>query len=145
MQGLVDEHPVWIFDYYTSRYTGGRTSRSYWFTAVYFRSQELTLPQFSMRPRRRASSESVEVGAETDPILASKYVLKGADEALVRRLFDEAKLVFFRTHAGLSVEGDGGQLVIYRLAGTRQQQLAEPESIPKLLDEALEVFSLLRS
>jgi hypothetical protein len=138
MQGQIEGHSMWLFDYYSGH--GGKGSHSYWSLVLYFRSEELSLPRFSLRTRCGGSQGGIIL--ESNPEFSEKHLLEGHEEALIRQLFDQAERSFFDTHADLNVEGDGERLIVYRITGANAWQRADPEMIPRLLDEALEILSL---
>jgi len=142
MQGQIEGHSIWLFDYLSSHGVG-KGSRSSWSLVLYFRSKKLSLPRFSLRARCGASKRGIVL--ESNPKFSEKHLLEGDEEALIRQLFDQTKRAFFDTHADLKVEGDGERLIVYRISGGNTWRRADPETIPRLLDEALEMLSLFQS
>ena len=141
--GYEDEFQVWVADY--MQQSGKSILRQ---TVILFRSPELSLPQFSMRPENLAKKiafrfyhgykdidfEYHQAGAE----FSKKYLLGGAVESEVRTLFTDKVLNFFATHPDkLCVAGLGGKLILYRPA-----QSIKPENIAAFMEEGLEVFRL---
>tara|TARA_Y100001934_G_scaffold262471_1_gene336979 strand:- start:529 stop:1290 length:762 start_codon:yes stop_codon:yes gene_type:complete len=142
--GYEDKFQVWVADY--MQQSGKKKILRQ--TVILFRSPELSLPQFSMRPENLANKiafrfyhgyqdidfEYHRVGAE----FSKKYLLGGAVESKVRTLFTDKVLTFFTTHPDkLCVAGLGGKLILYRPA-----QSIKPENIAAFMEEGLEVFRL---
>jgi hypothetical protein len=118
-------------------------------TVICFRSPELSLPQFDLRPEvlfhkigsalgyQDIDFESHQTGAE----FSKKYLLRGTDEQMIRTLFTDKILTFFAAHPDeVYVEGSGDQLILYR-----KSRLIEPENISAFMEEGLEVFRLFAS
>ena len=117
-------------------------------SVICFRSPELSLPQFSLRPEglhhKIGSSlgyqdidfESHRTGAE----FSKKYLLQGKDERKVRELFTTEVLGFFEGQDGVSTEGGRSRLIFYRDGGR-----IKPEDVRPFMEEGLEVFRLFAS
>ena len=127
-------------------------------TVIYFRSPQLSLPDFSMRPEHFFHKIGSVLGYqdidfESHPTaveFSKKYLLRGKDEQKIRALFTDKVLTFFAAHPSVGnghlpfwhwsqyevcVEGSGDQLILYR-AGIG----IKPEDIPTFMKEGFEVF-----
>jgi len=147
LHGVSEQLEVGILGY---RYTtaGGRSSHTVRQSVIYFRSPELNLPQFALRPEnlfhKIGSSlgyqdidfESDQTGVE----FSKKYLLQGKDEQKVRELFATEVLGFFEGQDGISTEGGGDQLIFYR-----RRKRIKPEDVRPFMEEGLEVFRLFAS
>ena len=122
-------------------------------TVICFRSPQLSLPDFSMRPEHFFHKIGSVLGYqdidfEPHPTLAGtitvaaefskEYLLRGKDEQKIRALFTDTVLTFFAAHPDrVLLEGSDDQLILYR-SGLR----IEPENIPAFMKEGFEVFRL---
>ena len=127
-------------------------------TVICFRSPQLSLPDFSMRPEHFFHKIGSVLGYqdidfESHPTaveFSKKYLLRGKDEQTIRALFTDKVLTFFAAHPDVGnghlpfwhwsqhmvcVEGSGDQLILYR-AGIG----IKPEDIPAFMKEGFEVF-----
>ena len=115
-------------------------------TVIFFRSPQLSLPDFSMRPEHFFHKIGSVLGYqdidfESHPTaveFSKKYLLRGKDEQKIRALFTDTVLTFFSVDRDkVWLEGSGDQLISYRWC-----QLIEPEDIPAFMKEGFEVFRL---
>ena len=127
-------------------------------TVICFRSPQLSLPDFSMRPEHFLHKLGSVLGYQdidfeshqAAAVFSKKYLLRGKDEQKIRALFTDKALTFFAAHPDVGnghlpfwhwsqyevcVEGSGDQLILYR-AGIG----IKPEDIPAFMKEGLEVF-----
>lgn len=111
-------------------------------SVVLFESQRLALPAFTLRPeglsqklRGKLGEQDIDFPKHRD--FSSAYMLKGADEAQVRALFDGEKLTFFAGRRGLFVEGEGNRLFIYR-----EHKLVPPKGVQAFVEEGRAVLQL---
>ena len=147
LHSVSEQLEVGIFEY---QYTigSGRHRRTVRQSVIYFRSPELNLPQFSLRPETPFHKIGSALGYEdidfesdrTGVEFSKKYLLQGKDEQKVRELFTPEVLGFFGGQYGVSTEGGGDQLIFYRL-GKR----IKPEDVRPFMEEGLEVFRLFAS
>ena len=138
------------YRYTTAGRGGSRTNSPPPYSVIYFRSPELNLPQFALRPEnffhKMGSWDSLgyqDIDFESDRTgveFSKKYLLQGKDEQKVRELFATEVLGFFEGQDGISTEGGGDQLIFYRL-GKR----IKPEDVRPFMEEGLEVFRLFAS
>ena len=147
LHGVSEQLEVGIFGYqYTTG--GGQSSDTVRQSVIYFRSPELNLPQFALRPEylfdkigsalgyQDIDFESDQTGVE----FSKKYLLQGKDEQKVRELFATEVLGFFEGQDGISTEGGGDQLIFYR-----RRKRIKPEDVRPFMEEGLEVFRLFAS
>ena len=132
-------------------YSSGESTISQ--TVICFRSSQLSLPDFSMRPEHFFHKIGSVLGYqdidfESHPTLAGtitvaaefskEYLLRGKDEQKIRALFTDTVLTFFAAHPDrVLLEGSDDQLILYR-SGLR----IGPENIPAFMKEGFEVFRL---
>lgn len=94
------------------------------------------LPDFEFRPENVLHKIGAAFGYQDIdfpdyPGFSSRYLVRGKEEDAVRRLFDGTVLEAFENVRGISVEGGGGWLVIYRAS----RRLA-PDKLADFLEEA---------
>ena len=115
-------------------------------TVICFRSSQLSLPDFSMRPEYFFHKIGSKLGYqdidfESHPTaveFSKKYLLRGKDEQTIRALFTDTVLTFFAAHPDkVCVEGSDDQLIWYQPG-----KIIEPEDIPAFMKEGFEVFRL---
>ena len=115
-------------------------------TVIYFRSPQLNLPKFQLRPEEWHHKIGSKLGYqdidfESHPTaveFSKKYLLRGKDEQKIRALFTDTVLTFFSVDRDkVWLEGSGDQLILYRAwIGIK------PEDIPAFMKEGFEVFRL---
>ena len=139
--GYGEEFEVRILEY---TYQSGESTISQ--TVICFRSSQLSLPDFSMRPEHFFHKIGSVLGYqdidfESHPTaveFSKKYLLRGKDEQKIRALFTDAVLTFFAAHPDkVCVEGSDDQLIWYQPG-----KIIEPEDIPAFMKEGFEVFRL---
>ena len=114
-------------------------------TVIYFRSPQLSLPRFGVRPEEwhhklRSKLGYQDIDFESHPTaveFSKKYLLRGKDEQKIRALFTDEVLAFFAGQDKICVEGFSSHLCFYRA-----RKLIEPEDIPAFMKEGFEVFRL---
>ena len=131
LSGTIDGVDVTTFGY---EYTvaGAQDSYTDRQTVVLFRSNELSLPEFELRPRisipnsptLKATRKIVrtitafigrdeEIDFDTHPDFSESYVLKGNHKSAIHQVFSTRVLEYFERHKGLSVEGRDDLLLCY--------------------------------
>ena len=107
-----------LFDYIYV--TGsGKSRQTHYQSVVYFEPRDLNIPFFSLRPENTFHKLIAMFGYQdidfgNHPTFSSKYLLRGTDEQGVRNTFDDALLAFYETNPGISTDGGGNQLFIFR-------------------------------
>jgi len=144
VQGQANEIDLKVFDY---RYTtgGGRNASAHRQSVLLLRTPDLNLPAFTLRPEGLLDKIGAVFGLqdmdiEDRPDFSKHFILRGLDEAALRRLFRPEVLAWYETHHGVSTEGAGQELVFYR-AGKR----VPPEGLPARLEEGFALLTLFRS
>jgi hypothetical protein len=139
--GVSKDLEVKVFDVgYT---TGGEENSNYCVqTVICFRSPELDLPAFCLRPKsvfhRIATLFGYQdIGVDGHALFSKTYLLRGRDEAGVRKLFTDDVLSYYERSTSLFTEGNGNQLMFYRWA-----KRVDPDQIRFFVQEGFEVLSL---
>ena len=158
LSGTIDGVDVTTFGY---EYTlaGAETSSTVRQTVVVFRSNELSLPEFELRPRSIVETFKIvkmfkalvgrdeDIKFDTRPDFSESYYLGGKDESTIRDAFSVSVLEHFERHEGLSVEGRDESLLCYRGetidtdVGFRGARVT-PDELKRFLDEGKAVFDL---
>ena len=140
ISGDAGDVKISIFDYhYTTG--GGKSTRTVIQTVVALESEHITAPAFSMRQQNAIMDRigkffgGQDIDFEGFPKFSEMFVLKGPNEAAIRKFFTPSLLTYFETKVGHSVEGAHGKMILY-IAGNR----TDPESIKDLLASAYEVY-----
>ncbi|MGD8454521.1 MAG: hypothetical protein PVJ57_22125 [Phycisphaerae bacterium] len=118
LQSRRADAPEWIFEY---RYTtgGGQSTQVHRQTVIVLYLPGHMLPQFELRPenvlhRLAAAFGFQDVDFAEHPEFSKRYLLRGANEDVVRGLFNDALIAAVSAHEKICVEGGGPWLVIYR-------------------------------
>jgi hypothetical protein len=118
LYGEVDGGRAAVFDYAYTVGHGKNSHRSNQ-TVAYFQSASLSLPLFSLRPENVfhklfGAFGYQDIDFAQRPEFSKRYLLRGQDEAGLRRVFSDRLLVFYETSQGLSTDGGGDQLFFYQ-------------------------------
>jgi len=113
-----------VFDYFYV--TGsGRNRQTHAQSVVYLEPAYLSIPSFSLRPENfmlkiftAFGYQDIDFGQR--PEFSKRYILRGPDEAAIRRTFSDGLLSFYENYSGTSTDGGGNQLFVYR-GGCRLQ------------------------
>lgn len=107
-----------LFDYIYV--TGsGKSRQTHHQSVVYFEPRDLNVPFFSLRPENVFHKLIAVFGYQdidfgNRPTFSSNYLLRGTDEQGIRNTFGDALLAFYETNPGISTDGGGNQLFIFR-------------------------------
>jgi hypothetical protein len=152
VHGTADSVEIKVFDYQHT-FGGEDTYEVPRQTVICFRSEELALPNFSLRPRTTFHKVTSALGLDEIAALfgfqdiviegrswfSNYYLLQGDDEGSIRKLFHDRVLSFFEDHAGLCAEGAGGLLILYRVS-----QRVDPEHLRLFIEEGFKVLALFQ-
>lgn len=143
--GDTDDVGLGIFDYV---YTSGssRNKIACLQTLIYFKSDELHLPQFKLSPKGLIQNVgnalgSPDINFSTHPEFSRKYQLDSENETAVRQLFQSELLDFFeKQRSSVSVEASGNRFILYR-----RQSLVSPKKLRGFMAEGFQIFQMLKS
>lgn len=130
--------PVAVFDF--SYVTGSGKSQAVWRqTVVHLQLPGAELPAFALRPEHVFHKIGgmfgyQDIDVEGDPEFSRRYLVRGADEAAIRALFDADVRDFYHRHPRACTEAAGADLFFWRT-----DKHAQPEDVELLVDEALEL------
>jgi hypothetical protein len=107
-----------VFDFsYTV--SSGKSSQTHTQTVFYATSDLLRLPSFSLRPehffhRIAGALGFRDINFDHRPIFSRAFLLRGENEAAVRRAFTDRVLEYFETRAGCCAAGLDHELLFWR-------------------------------
>jgi hypothetical protein len=120
----------------------GKNRSTYRQSVAYFESNRLNLPFFSLRPENTLYKlfqvfgyQDIDFGNR--PTFSSNYLLRGPDEQGIRNTFSDSLLAFYETNPGLSTDGGGNQLFIFR-----QNVKTQPHEVQAFVNWAQHVQNL---
>ena len=140
--GTRDGRQVAVFDYtYTTG--GGRSQQTWRQTVVHVRVPGLELPGFELRPEHVFHKIGgmfgyQDIDVENDPAFSGQYLLRGADEAAIRALFDADVRDFYDRNPKCCTEAAGADLFVWRTG-----KVLKPQDVPALIDAAMDVAGRL--
>jgi hypothetical protein len=143
MYGMIDGARAAIFDY-TYTVGHGKNSATYNQSIVYFQSEQLDLPFFSLRPegfghKLISAFGYQDIDFSNRPTFSSKYLLRGQDEQAIRRTFQEPALAYYENNLKLSTDGGGNEIFFYR-----HHIRVEPPAVRSFLDWGLTMLNLFQ-
>ena len=127
-----------LFDY--TYVTGsGKHQSTHYQTVVYFEPREVNLPVFSLRPENFMHKLISALGYQdidfgNRPAFSSQYLLRGSEEIAIRSTFHDALLAFYEANPGISTDGGGNQIFIFR-----EGHHTPPDQIRAFIDWAAEL------
>jgi hypothetical protein len=143
LYGSIDGARAAIFDY---KFTvgHGKHSQTYNQTVVYFQSERLSLPSFSLRPESFGHKLISALGYQdidfsNRPTFSGKYLLRGQDEQAIRQTFQDSVLAYYENNLKLYTDGGANQVFFYR-QGVR----VEPPNVRSFLDWGLGLLNLFQ-
>ncbi len=130
---------VYFFDY-SYRTGSGKNSSTHSQTVVLFESEALQLPRFFLVPENLFHKIGNlfgyrDIDFDAYPEFSKQYLLRGEEEDRIRQCFNHRILSFFEAKKGLYTEGNGSQLLYYRV-----RHIVQPKNLQSFLDEAVEVY-----
>lgn len=140
--GERDGRQVSVFDY--EYVTGAGKSQHVWRqTVVHVRAPGMELPAFVVRPEHVFHKLGgmfgyQDIDVQNDPAFSGRYLLRGADEAAIRALFDPDVRDFYDRNPKSCTEARGGDLFFWR-AG----KVPRPADVPALIDGAMDLAGRL--
>lgn len=97
----------------------GKHAHTHSQSVAYFEPRNLNIPSFSLRPENvmhklisALGYQDIDFGHR--PTFSSQYLLRGADEQGIRKVFTDALLGFYEMSEGACTDGGGSQLFIFR-------------------------------
>jgi hypothetical protein len=76
------------------------------------------------------------VNFPSHPAFSSQYLLSGNDVPNIQRVFNDSLLSYCESNPGLSIEGGGEQVFIYR-----EEFLVPPQNLAWFVNESLRLFN----
>lgn len=105
--------------------------------------QNATLPEFQLRPENvfykvMSALGYQDIDLENRPEFSKAYLLRGTDEAEIRRVFNPEIAQHFERYPGWCVEAGGRWVVVYR-AGKR----VKPDDLRDFIDDGGQIASVI--
>jgi hypothetical protein len=143
LRGQAGDLDVSVFEY-AYRTGGGQHSHHWSQTVILFESDDMGLPQFTLRPENVFHKIGQvfgyqDIDFDSHPEFSKRYLLKGENEESVRWLFGDDALSFYEADRKLSTEASGRQLIHYR-----SDKKVKPELIQEFITQGVRVLTLLR-
>lgn len=130
-----------MFDY---RFTtgGGKHQATHHYSVVYFKSELLKLPDFSLTPENFLHSIGRVFGMQdinfnSHPKFSSAFLLQGANEEEIRRFMTDKRLSELEKYTNICIEASQSRFIIYR------NMLVDPKDYPQWLEESFKLYSVL--
>lgn len=114
-------------------------------TVAVITSDKLNLPVFTMYPKN-IISKFLQLPGNRDIDFPSRnrftniYGLRGDDVRAISKTFTDQIFSYFENHKGLTLNGKGDRLLIYR-----DRKLIRPDDIQSFFTEGLEIFRLFET
>ncbi len=141
--GETEDVVMGVFDY---RYTigSGKNSHTHRQSVAFFRSPDLHLPVFDMRPQSIFHGIGKvfgyqDIDFDSHPAFSKAFLLRGPNETAIRAAFRPEILMLFEKKQGVCVEGRQNDLVFYR-----HSKRVKPEQVKELMNEGFQIFASLR-
>ncbi|MGD1047720.1 MAG: hypothetical protein ABR899_03070 [Candidatus Krumholzibacteriaceae bacterium] len=142
MRGSGDNAGVALFDYsYTIGGSKERQKRRQ--TVLSLNVAGRPLPHFCLRPEHvwdkvEAFFGHKDISFEAHPDFSKAYSLRGDDEYQIRNFFSEKLIAFIEREHGITMEGDGSTLILYR-----HRKLIKPAEIRSFIEMGSRLKALL--
>ncbi len=143
LMGKAGALDVAVFDYaYTTG--GGQHSQQWRQTVILFESDDMGLPEFTLRPENVFHKIGQvfgykDIDFDSHPEFSKRYLLRGENEEAVRATFGDDARSFYESDLKLSTEAAGRQLIHYR-SGKR----VSPDEISEFIKQGVRVLTLFR-
>jgi hypothetical protein len=144
MTGKLADRPCRILDYqYTTG--SGKSAHVHMQTVVMLEQAGERLPDFTLSPenvlhRLAGIFGYQDIDFESYPDFSKHYLLRGKDEAAIRKAFGPDVLALMGGTTGWTVESCNGHLVVYR-----EGRFAEPAQIPSYAAEGLRIAGAFKT
>jgi len=140
IHGNFRNHEFALFDYEYTVKGNKNNSSHYEQSVIWFRSENLRLPNFALRPENLFHKIGgvfgyQDIDFKSHPKFSKTFLLRGNDEPEIRDVFKNEVLNFFESLEEISVEGGDNQLILYR-----HQLRIMPEKLEQFMDEGFQVF-----
>ncbi|HSH39026.1 MAG TPA: hypothetical protein VK993_09590 [Chthoniobacterales bacterium] len=123
----------------------GKRNRNYQQTVTRVQSPQLNLPSFDLRPESvlfkiAASLGMKDIDIEGWPNFSRMYLLRGEDDAAIRRIFTPELLRYCEANRGLWISGAGDLLWFHR-----ENRRVRPDELDRFVNAARQTFALFTS
>ncbi|MDD4858107.1 MAG: hypothetical protein PHD74_08385 [Candidatus Krumholzibacteria bacterium] len=142
MRGRGEASNMALFDY---AYTigGGKEKHTFRQTVLSLNVGGRPLPRFCLRPEHvwdkvEAFFGHKDINFDMHPEFSKKYSLRGDDEYQIQKLFTGGLIQFVEGAPGISMEGEGSTLILYR-----NRKLAKSEDVRAFIEMGTRLAALL--
>jgi hypothetical protein len=137
------EEKVSIFDF-KKVIQAGNTPVVYWQTAFFIQSKELGLPSMLLKPENFFHKIGTlfgmqDIDFEEYPEFSDSFLLKGEDEAMIRKMIKENVMRFFLINREWCMEAVGYFMIMYR-----ERKLVSPQEIRILYKNGMKLYGELK-
>jgi len=144
LQTDYDGGKLFLFDY-TYRVRKGKTYAYYTQTIASFHTPNLNVPYFMLARETIGSRLGEifgypEIDFSTHPVFSEKFHLAGAEEAAIRKVFEQNILNYLETLTGIQIDAGGNQMFIY----FHNDQIPL-EHLNNFLGTAVNIYKLFRN
>lgn len=141
MRAKTQESELMVLEY-SYKTNSGKNSHHWNQTVVFFQSDLLELPSFVLRPENifhkiGSTFGYQDIDFDTHPEFSTNLLLRGEDEAQIRKIFNTRVLHHFNGINRISVEGVGDKLIYYK-----NNKRIKIETLKSFIDEGIQVFNL---
>lgn len=132
-----------IFDYHYVVPTGN-SMVPFAHTVFFIQSKTLALPQFLLKPENFFHKIGTHLGMqdidfESHPEFSDQYLLKGEDEALIRKKLDDNFRSYFTIEKDWTLEGLGYFMILYRF-----NKILPTEQLTEFYEKGWKIYNLLK-
>ena len=142
IHGNYRNHEFALFDYeYVVK--GQKNSSNYEQSVIWFRSENLRLPNFALRPENLFHKIGGVLGYQdidfdNNKDFSDSFLLRGKDEASIRKLFNSKILRHLQSKTSMCIEARGNTVVFYQ-----QGKRVAPQEVEAFYQECQEIYNLL--
>lgn len=143
MYGSVAGGRAAIFDYWFT-VGHGKNQSTHSQSVIYFQTNKLSLPFFSLRPESFGHKLISALGYQDidfaqRPAFSKKYLLRGQDEQAIRNTFHDAALAYYENNLKLCTDAGANEIFFYR-----QNVRVEPMNVRAFVDWGMNMLTLFQ-
>ena len=137
LSGQRDIFKISIFHYSYRESSGGEDDQICAYTAIFFESEKLSIPAFSLRPKRLiefGKSSGFKIGSSRT--FSKRYLLQGDEEETIINLFNPDIIRLFEEEKGWYMESVDNKLLFYK------SRYLAPKKLSPFLDKSQRIASM---
>lgn len=137
LSGQRDSFKISIFDYSYRENSDGESEQSCTYTVVFFEAEKISIPTFSLRPKRLIEfGKSKVVKIESSPTFSKRYLLQGDEAEAIINLFNPDILRLFEEEKGWYIESVDSKLLFYK------SRYLAPKKLSPFLDKSHRIATM---